>query len=98
VLREFIPLILLISPVLGLFLIAISLVVWIGAIYDAYHGAEEFKAPATLRLATLSRSRVCAKAGARGTVGGAGWSPSFIQRKPRVGQNDGQPARRCAAH
>jgi hypothetical protein len=43
VLREFIPLILLMSPVLGLFLLALSLVVWIGAIYDAYHGAEEFK-------------------------------------------------------
>jgi len=42
VLREFIPLILLMSPVLGLFLLALSLVVWIGAIYDAYHGAEEF--------------------------------------------------------
>jgi hypothetical protein len=54
--------------------------------------------PATLRLATLSRSRVCAKAGARGTVGDAEWSPSFIQRKPRVGQNDGQQARRCEAH
>lgn len=43
VLREFIPLILLMSPVLGLFLLALSLVVWIGAIDDAYHGAEEFK-------------------------------------------------------